>query len=139
MVFIVNLIRHDFPLWELFHLWKFPTISNDCECKGAAAVGSRRRSTFPYMLVVFILGNNLCNSKISCFQIHFVNFYRSRKELQWKGACGWELLNVTTQRFYLTLLLNVRQGGRMAAIMLQTIPSFYAKISEKSLFISAKT
>ena len=27
----------------------------------------------------------------------------------------------------------------MAAIMLQTIPSFYAKISEKSLFISAKT
>ena len=30
-------------------------------------------------------------------------------------------------------------GGRMAAIMLQTIPSFYAKISEKSLFISANT
>ena len=27
----------------------------------------------------------------------------------------------------------------MAAIMLQTIPSFYAEISEKSLFISAKT
>ena len=27
----------------------------------------------------------------------------------------------------------------MAAIMLQKIPSFYAKISEKSLFISAKT
>ena len=27
----------------------------------------------------------------------------------------------------------------MAAIMLQTIPSFYAKISEKGLFISAKT
>ena len=45
-------------------------------------------------------------SKICCFQIHFVNFYRS---------------------------------VQMAAIMLQTIPSFYAKISEKSLFISAKT
>ena len=29
--------------------------------------------------------------------------------------------------------------GKMAAIMLQTIPSFYAKISEKSLFISATT
>ena len=27
----------------------------------------------------------------------------------------------------------------MAAIILQTIPSFYAKISEKSLFISAAT
>ena len=34
---------------------------------------------------------------------------------------------------------GVRQGGRMAAIMLQTIPSFYAKNSEKSLLISAKT
>ena len=29
-------------------------------------------------------------------------------------------------------------GGKMAAIMLQTIPSFYAKISEKSHFVSAK-
>ena len=53
-----------------------------------------------------ILGNSLCNSKFCCFQIHFVNFYRS---------------------------------FQMAAIMLQTIPSFYAEISEKSLFISAKT
>ena len=32
-----------------------------------------------------------------------------------------------------------RTQGKMAAIMLQTIPSFYAKISEKSLFISANT
>ena len=53
--------------------------------------------------------------------MRFVNFYRSRREVQWKGAKG------------------VRQGGRMAAIMLQKIPSFYAKNSEKSLFISAKT
>ena len=34
---------------------------------------------------------------------------------------------------------GVRQGDRMAAILLQTTPSFYARISEKSLFISAKT
>ena len=53
-----------------------------------------------------ILGNSLRNSKICCFQIHFVNFYR---RLQ------------------------------MAAIMLQTIPNFYTKNSEKSLFISANT
>ena len=32
---------------------------------------------------------------------------------------------------------GVRQGGRMSAIMLQTIRSFYAKTSEKSLLISA--
>ena len=62
--------------------------------------------TFPYMWVFSILGNSLCNSKICCFQIHFVTSYR-----------------------------NIQ----MAAIMLQTIPSFYAKLSEKSLFISATT
>ena len=56
--------------------------------------------------MISILGNSLCISKIYCFQIHFVNFYRSIQ---------------------------------MAAIMLQTNPSFYTKISEKSLFISANT
>ena len=53
-----------------------------------------------------ILGNSLCNSKICCFQIHFVTSYRK---------------------------------NQMAAFMLQTISSSYAKISEKSLFISATT
>ena len=67
-------------------------------------------STFPYMQVLSILGKSLCVSKFCCFQIHFINFYRNRRELH-----------------------------RMAAIMLQTIPRLYAKISEKSLFISAIT
>ena len=49
LVFIVNLIRHDFLLWQLFHLWNIPTISVDCECKEVTEVGNRRRSTFPYM------------------------------------------------------------------------------------------
>ena len=53
-----------------------------------------------------ILSNSLCNSKICCFQIHFVTSYRKIQ---------------------------------MAAIMLQKMPSFYAKKSEKSLFISATT
>ena len=53
-----------------------------------------------------MLGNSLCNSKIRCFQIHFVNFCRCIQ---------------------------------MAAIMLQTIPSFHTKVSEKNLFISANT
>ena len=34
-------------------------------------------------------------------------------------------------------MLKLRRDIQMAAIILQTIPSFYAKISEKSLFISA--
>ena len=34
---------------------------------------------------------------------------------------------------------GVRQGGRMAAIMLQTIPGSYAKLSEENLFSSATT
>ena len=67
LVFIVNLIRHDSVLWELLHLWNNPTVSVDCECKEATAVGSRDgrererkgavavreagrpKSTFPYM------------------------------------------------------------------------------------------
>ena len=36
-------------------------------------------------------------------------------------------------------MLKLRRDFRMAAIMLQTIPSFYTKISEESLFISANT
>ena len=63
-------------------------------------------SIIPYMYVISISGNSLCNSKVCCFQSHFVNFYRIIQ---------------------------------MAAIMLQAIPSFYTKISEKSPFISAKT
>ena len=42
--------------------------------------------------------------------------------------CGFQIHFVTSYRKI-----------QMAAIMLQTIPSFYAKISEKSLFISATT
>ena len=34
---------------------------------------------------------------------------------------------------------SVRQGGKMAAVMLQVIPSFYTNYSKKSLFISAIT
>ena len=70
----------------------------------------RSTNTFPFMKVISILGNSLCFSKICCFHIHFVIFYPCRRDLQ-----------------------------RMAAIMLQTIPSFYAKFSEKSLSISANT
>ena len=36
-------------------------------------------------------------------------------------------------------MLKLRRNIQMAAIMLQSIPSFYAKNSEKSLFISATT
>ena len=36
-------------------------------------------------------------------------------------------------------MLKLRRDFKMAAIMLQTIPSFYTKVSEKSLFISANT
>ena len=61
---------------------------------------------FSLYVIFSILGKKLCNSKICCSQIHFVNFYRSIQ---------------------------------MAAIMLQTIPSFYTKTSETSLFIPANT
>ena len=90
LLFIVNLIRHDFFLWKLFHLWNTPTISVDCECKGVTAVGNLRSITFPYMWVYSILGNSLCNSNYFCFQIHFVIFYRSGRKLQ--RTAGWQPL-----------------------------------------------
>ena len=40
---------------------------------------------------------------------------------------------------FLSQQKGASKDGGIAAINLQTIPSFYAKISEKSLFISAKT
>ena len=57
------------------------------------------------------------------FQIHLLKLRRDIRELQWKGAQG--IGNA-----------SVRQGGKMAAIMLQSIPSFYTKFSEKSLSAS---
>ena len=37
----------------------------------------RSTSTFPNMKVISTLGSSLCNSKICCFQIHFVIFHRN--------------------------------------------------------------
>ena len=62
---------------------------------------------------------------VSCFSDSFV-----QKTTQQKGASAEGSLPKGA---------CVRQGCKMAAIMLQSIPSFYAKISEKSLFISATT
>ena len=58
------------------------------------------------MEVIFTLGNGLCNSKICCFQVSFVNLYRS---------------------------------NQMAAIVLQTILSFYTKLQKKYSFFPAIT
>ena len=102
LVIIVNLIRPDFLIWELFHLWNIPTISVDCECKGATVDGRQAHfhicRYFPYLVIVFVI------QKFVFFQIHFVNFHRSIQ---------------------------------MAAIKLQTIPSFHGKVSEKCLLLSA--
>ena len=95
LVFIVNLIRHDFRLWNI------PTISVNAEC---------RTITFPYKYVISILTISFCKSKICCSQIQFVNFYRSRRELQ-----------------------------RLATIMLQAVPKFNAEVSEKTLSTSTNT
>ena len=68
LVIIVNLIMYDLLLWDFLHVWSIPTISIDSECMA---------STFPYMKVISKLVNRLFNSKICCFHIHSVDFYRS--------------------------------------------------------------
>ena len=59
--------------------------------------------------------------KVSCFSDSFV-----QKTTQQKGASVEERA-------------SVRQGGKMAAVMLQVIPSFYTNYSKNSLFTSANT
>ena len=125
LVFIVNLIRHDFVLWKRFHIWNIPTNSNYCECKGATAVGNRRRSTFPCMKEISILGNSHCNSKNFWFQIQFVNFYRSWRELQRKGACGRELKAYGREAWWQPLFYKQSPAS--------------TQIFRKNLFISAKS
>ena len=55
---------------------------------------------------------------LSCFSDSFVQKTTQQKELQWKGASA---------------------DGKMAAVMLQVIPSFDTNYSKNSLFISANT
>ena len=45
----------------------------------------------------------------------------------------------TTQRKGASAEGSLRTGGKMAAVMLQVIPSFYTNYSKNSLFISAHT
>ena len=56
---------------------------------------------------------------VSCFSDSFCHFLS-----QQKGA---------------SLEVSLRTGGKMAAIMLQKVPSFYTKLSEKGFFVSAIT
>ena len=88
LVFLGNLIRLDPFLMGIFPFREYYYRFNRCGCKGATAVGNccgrerertagRSLSIFPYVWVISILGNSLFNSKVCCFQIHFVNFYRS--------------------------------------------------------------
>ena len=56
---------------------------------------------------------------VSCFSDSFCQFLSRQKRASAEGS--------------------LRTGGKMAAIMLQTIPSLYTKLSEKNHFISANT
>ena len=81
--------------------------------------------TFPYMEPLTFFGRFSQKIIVSCFSDSFVQKTTQQKGASAegslrKGACG-------------------RQGGKMAAKMLQSISSFYTKISEKSIFISASS
>ena len=64
--------------------------------------------------------------KVSCFSDSFV-----QKTTQRKGASAEGSLRKGAE--------GVRQGGKMAAVILQVISSFYTNYSKNSLFISANT
>ena len=64
--------------------------------------------------------------RVSCFSDSFV-----QKTTQQKGASAERNLRKGAE--------GVRQGGKMAAAMLQVIPSFYTTYPINSLFVSANT
>ena len=74
--------------------------------------------TFPYMEPLSFFGSFVQKAKVCCFSDSFV-----QKTTQQKGASAEG---------------SLRLGGKMAAVMLQVIPSFYT-IYSNSLFISANT
>ena len=75
--------------------------------------------TFPYMEPLSFFGRFVQKIKESYFSDSFV-----QKARQHKGASAERSLST---------------GGKMAAVMLQVIPSFYTNCSKNSLFISANT
>ena len=78
--------------------------------------------TFPYKEILSFVGHcHMTFPYLKVFSILGISLCKSK-------TCCFRIHFVTSYRKI-----------QMAAIMLQTIPSFYAKISEKSLFISATT
>ena len=68
---------------------------------------------------VSFFGRFVQKVKVSCFSESFV-----QKTTQQKGASAEA---------------SLRTGGKMAAVMLQVIPSFYTNYSKNSVFVSANT
>ena len=68
-----------------------------------------------------------------------LSFFGRIVQLIFKLVFSDSFVKITTQLKGASAEGSLRTGGKMAAIMLQTIPSFYTKLSEKSLFISADT
>ena len=82
--------------------------------------------TFPYMEPLSVFGGFVQKVIVSCFSDSFVQKTTQQKRASVEGSSRKEAE-------------GVRQGGNMAAVMLQAIPIFYTYYSVNSLFISANT
>ena len=85
--------------------------------------------SFPYMERLTFFGH--CH--VSFPYMEPLSIFGGIVQLILKLVFSDSFVKNTTQR------KGASADGKMAAIMLQTIPSFYTKLSEKSLFISANT
>ena len=83
--------------------------------------------TIPYMEPLSFFGH--CH--VSFPYMELLSFFGGIVQLILKLVLSDSFVKTTTQ------LKGASADGKMAAIMLQTIPSFYTKLSEKSLFFSA--
>ena len=76
--------------------------------------------TFPYKEPLSFFGRCVQKVIVTCFSDSFVQKTTQQKRISTEGS-------------------RRRMGGKMAAVMLQVIPSFYTNYSKNSLFISANT
>ena len=90
-----------------------------CPYKEIFSFFGRCHLTFPYKEPLSFFGRSVKKVKVSCFSDSFV-----QKTTQRKGA---------------SVEGSLRTGSKMAAVMLQVIPSFYTSFSKNSLYISANT
>ena len=97
----------------------FLSLSRDISISGDSFLFGHCHLTFPHMELLTFFGRFVKKVIVSCISSWFV-----QKTMEQKGVSAEQ---------------SLRTRGKMAAVIIQVIPSFYTICSKNSLFISANT